>query len=179
MMRARTHKQWHLCTLRASYFWRVGSGPVAANDEVLIGWEMSVLNNSLELWGNRREWLTILSSATGGGCEHFVVQGDAPGAGPQSVWPTLLKGHDKLLSKEQMLFTEPFSSRPQLIWPLIGLWFLPALLLNVHLPGERKTGESWEQTCNGHTPCRRNRNRGNERELLLFSTYVSKKPTGT
>lgn len=44
--------------------------------------------------------------------------------------------------------------------------------------GEEKTGQSWEQTCSGHTPCRRNRNGGNERELLFSSTYVSKKPTG-
>lgn len=35
----------------------------------------------------------------------------------------------------------PFSSRPRLMWPPIGLWFLPGLLLNVHLPGEEKTGQ--------------------------------------
>lgn len=65
----------------------------------------------------------------------------------------------------------PFFSMPRLIWPPIGLWFLPALLLNVHLPGEEKTGQMWEQACNGHTSCWRNGNGENEREWL-FSLYI-------
>lgn len=71
----------------------------------------------------------------------------------------------------------PFSSRPRLMWPPIGLWFLPALILNVHLPGEEKTGQMWEQTCNGHASCWRNGNGENEWQFLFSSAYVSKKPT--
>lgn len=172
--------EWHLCTLSASYFWRVGSARLLP---MMRYWLVEKCQCWITAWscegiGENGSQFSRWPLG-GGGCERFVVQGDGRGAGPQRVSPKLLKSHDKLLSKEQMLFTEPFSSRPQLMWPMIGLWFLPALLLNVHLPGEGKTGQSWEQTRNGHTSCRRNRNRGNERELLLSSTYVSKMPTGT